>query len=67
MNVQGYPRELNYINAKLKERVGGFLETFFLACTRADAQNYEIIRPALWELMKKYPARPEFLAAEVRD
>lgn len=72
MNIQGYPDELDYVNAKMRPRdqagiVQGpqsFLSTFLSACLRADAENYEVLRPALRFFMTKYPADPRALAAE---
>lgn len=70
MNIQFYPNELDYVNAKLRPSghtdESSFLGTFLLACTRADSQNYELLRPVLHELMRKYPADPKSLAAEER-
>lgn len=34
---------------------GGFVSTIALAGLRADRENYQIVRPALLELKKKYP------------
>jgi len=64
--IQAYPDELDWVNAKLHKIPGSesFLSFFCGACLRADAQNYEILRPALLILMQKYPADPKRLAAE---
>ena len=61
--IQSYPDELTYVNAMLLTRRGNnsFLEAFFMACLRADGENYQIIRPGLLEIMQKYPARPQDL------
>ena len=70
MEINGYPDELDYVNAQLKLRDPddkSFLGTFCLACLRADSQNYVYLRPALLAFMAKYPANPELLAAERRD
>jgi hypothetical protein len=70
MNIQGYPDELNYINAILHPeapQVGSFFKTFCQACLAADAENYEIIRPVLRVMMTKYPCDIQRLAAEERD
>lgn len=70
MNIQCYPAELDYVNAKLREKGQddkSFLGFFLQACLRADPQNYEIVRPALLNLMQKYPARAQDLAAERSD
>lgn len=70
MNIQFYPRELDYVNAKLLEAgeiTSSFLHTFLLACLRADAENYEQLRMPLAHFMQKYPAKKEFLAAEHSD
>ena len=59
MDIQYYPDELDYASAKLREnpRASSFLNQFLESCVRADAQNYELIRPALQAFMKKYPVR----------
>lgn len=77
MNIQFYPDELDYVNAKLHPtgiraivedaNTGSFLATFLLACSRADAQNYELPRPVLKVMMEKYPAHPFRLAMERHD
>jgi hypothetical protein len=72
MIIQSYPDELDYVNAQLHPLIRqaddkSFLDTFCLACLRADAQNYEILRPALVDLMQKYPADPERLRMERHD
>jgi len=66
MNIQFYPAELDYVNAKLKRgpRAGSFLAGFLQCCLDADFQNYELLRSALQVLMEKYPADPDDLAAE---
>lgn len=68
MIIQFHRDELDYVNAKLS---GGpdyiprdpdsFLSTFLMACLRADADNYELLRPVLKAFMKKYPADPRAL------
>ena len=67
--IQRFPDELDYVNAQLHpgQRCGGFLESFFNSCLRADAENYQILRPVLRDFMVKYPASPERLEAERRD
>lgn len=69
-SIQFYPKEYDYVSRKLagyfpadpdktqllKAAPDSFLGTFLSACLRADAENYEIIRPALAKLMEKYPA-----------
>ena len=58
MNIQFYPNELDYVNAKLApsaRKVGSFMEYFLHACAAADMQNYEMLRPALKTIMEKYP------------
>ena len=71
MNIQCYPDELDYVNAKLhpavREDDSSFLATFLRACLRADAENYELLRPALAEMMKKYPPDPVRLRMERED
>ncbi len=61
MEAANYPDELDYINAQLHPLMRhkgdqSFPATFLHACLRADADNYEILRPALAALMQKYPA-----------
>ncbi|MGH9747258.1 MAG: hypothetical protein ACRD59_14270 [Candidatus Acidiferrales bacterium] len=68
--IQFYPEELDYVNAMLHSRGPedkSFLGTFCDACLRADAENYILIRPALRQLMQKYPADPEHLRMERID
>lgn len=70
MIIQQYLKELNYCNAKLhplSNKVGSFLEFFLHACLRADAENYELLRPALLVMMDKYPADKERLEREEMD
>lgn len=67
--IQNYPNELDYVNA-MQRRFGpssSFLDAFFDACLRADAENYELLRPVLQAFMGKYPARAELLERERRD
>ena len=46
--------ERRWLNLAL--RYGGdFVKTFAKACFRADDENFAILRPALSELMNKYP------------
>ena len=70
MTVQFYPDELNYINAKLHPlapKCGSFLDAFLRACMAADGENYALLRPALREIMMKYPADEERLRMEEHD
>lgn len=67
MNIQFYPDELDYVNARLSvaaQKAGSFLEYFLHACQAADSENYELLRPALKIIMEKYPAEPARLAME---
>lgn len=71
MNIQFYTDELDYVNAKTHIFGGidpmSFLGTFLRACLLADSENYELLRPVLAVLMKKYPADPRRLAQERYD
>jgi len=40
---------------KMPYKAGGFLSTFAEAVIRADADNYEILKPAIEQLKAKYP------------
>ncbi len=63
MEIQGYPEELDYVNAQLDLKAPddeSFLGTFCRACLRADSQNYEILRMSLRYFMNKYPVPKEF-------
>jgi len=63
MEIQGYPEELDYVNAQLHLKGPddeSFLGTFCWACLRADSQNYEILRMSLRYFMIKYPVPKEF-------
>jgi hypothetical protein len=55
--INFYLEEAEYVRGKFASRKdsNSFLEKFCEACLRADNQNYELLRPALRELMKKYP------------
>jgi hypothetical protein len=68
--IQDHPDELDWVNAWLRDRGDddrSFLGTFCLACLRADAANYSLLRLPLAVLMHKYPARRKALEAERRD
>ena len=70
--IQHFPRELDYVNVKLREkheelRAGSFLGLFLCACLRADGANYSALRPVLKYLMEKYPAARELLEVERSD
>jgi len=71
MIINGYPDELDYVNALLhgqvRDKINSFLGTFCLACVRADSQNYELLRPLLLIFREKYPADPKRLAMERID
>jgi hypothetical protein len=71
MQIQFYPEELNYVNAKLDDAHPvvdkSFLLSFLDTCLRADGNNYEVLRPALYFFMAKYPADEKRLAAETED
>lgn len=74
MTIQNYPDDLDYVNAKLwysrsKFSVGelSFLDCFLMACLHADDENYELLRPVLLELGKKYPADAERVVMERHD
>ena len=68
MIIQQYPHELDYVNVKLlrrpKSETDSFLGGFLMCCLRADAENYELLRPVLHKLMEKYPADPDDLESE---
>lgn len=69
MTIQGYPDELDYVNARLHPTAecGSFLEAFCRAALSADSENYELLRPTLLILMERYPADPQRLAMERHD
>jgi hypothetical protein len=66
MQIQNYPDELNYVNAKLSELNDdeSFLGRFLWACLHADPENYFVLRAPLNFFMGKYPADVKRLAAE---
>jgi hypothetical protein len=67
MTMHHYPEESTYILAILHPKapkVGSFLMAFCEACVRADIENYELLRPALKVLMKKYPCDIQRQAVE---
>jgi hypothetical protein len=55
MSVQFYSGELDYIQTKLGEICGPSLRMFLLACLKAGAEDYELLRPALNAFQSKYP------------
>jgi hypothetical protein len=67
--IQCYPDELDYVNAKLRIIEGSFsfVEEVCRACLRADGENYEVVRPLLHHVMRKYPVPTELLTFEARD
>lgn len=70
MTIQGYPDELDYVNAQLSLKGAddkSFLGTFCQACLRADGENFEDLRPALHIFMMRYPAPAARLARERED
>jgi len=72
MIIQGYPDELDYVNAQLHPLTRSnddksFLGTFCQACLRADDANYELLRPVLLAMIEKYPANEERLRIERHD
>lgn len=54
MNARAYPKE-HFWCVEAANRAGDFLKAFATAALRADAENYEIIRPAVLKFMEKYP------------
>lgn len=70
MILNGYPDELDYVNAilhPLATKHGSFLTSFCQACLEADSDNYQLLRPVLKVIMLKYPADKERLEMERRD
>jgi hypothetical protein len=70
VTIQEFPSELAYVRAQLHNRPPvdqSFLGTFCLCLLRADSQNYEFLRPALYWFMTKYPADPRRLAIELEE
>jgi hypothetical protein len=68
VNINFYPKELNYVNAMLADpKPGDFLRLFLQACVHADTENYELLRPIVKTFMNKYPADPERLRCEEDD
>ena len=57
MMIQQYPDMLEYAIEKQKQNPGAFLHYFLYACLQADAENFEILAPALQQIMVKYPVR----------
>lgn len=55
MSTQLNSGELDYIHSKLGEICGPFLRMFLLACLKAGAEDYELLRPALQAFQSKYP------------
>lgn len=70
MIIQRYPDDLDYVNAQLKLKGEGdnsFLGTFCLACLRADAVNYELLRPVVRAMRHAYPADPRLLGQKTAE
>lgn len=67
--IQGYPDELDWVNAKMAEspESKSFVTTVCWVALRADPQNYEMFRDFLHQVMRKYPAKPDLLEAQRRD
>ena len=55
MRTQLNSGELDYIQSKLGEICGPFLRMFLLACLKAGAEDYQLLRPALQAFQSKYP------------
>lgn len=64
MICQQYPEEFAWVSAKFNQQPGDFLGRFLAACLTADAENYELLRPAVRALMDKYPVER---AAQTHD
>ena len=56
-NLYQHPEMHAYVVDKLAENPGSFLRLFLECCQCADMTNFEIMKPALKELMAKYPLR----------
>ncbi len=53
--IQKYPAEWTWVTATLNRNPGSFVQAFCEAALAADPLNYEILRPAVLQLMEKYP------------
>jgi hypothetical protein len=70
MNIQFYPDELDWVNAQLHNRDPNDKSLVGAVCwvaLRADPENYELFRPFMHIMMRKYPADPERLKRERED
>jgi hypothetical protein len=61
MVIQFYPEEHDWVLASLDYNPGSFLGFVCNAALSADDENYELIRPLVLVLMKKYPAQEDLL------
>lgn len=56
-HIAEHPEMHSYVVEKLAQNVGSFLYYFLHACLCADHENFEVLKPALEQIMKKYPLR----------
>lgn len=54
-SVSSVEEELEWASKKKEEAPGDFLKSFITAMFYADDENYELLRPVIWQMMKKYP------------
>lgn len=54
-SVPSVEEELEWASKKKEEAPGDFLKSFITAMFYADGENYELLRPIIWQMMKKYP------------
>jgi hypothetical protein len=65
--IQEFPDELDWVNAKLADHPGSFVELFCRCALAADGTNYPLMRPLVATMMAKYPANELRLLMERHD
>jgi hypothetical protein len=56
-----YPELEFYVLEKLEEDVGPFFLLFLNACQHADGEDFELLKPVIEQLRRKYPLREQAL------
>ena len=60
MHEHGFDPELDtWLGNLMRMGCGGFLQSIYQVAVCADPDNYELVRPLLLELKKKYPKYAE--------
>lgn len=51
----------DWISKRMEQRPSFFLHHFLIACQSADEADFAALRPALAEVRRRYPLKPEIL------